>query len=399
MIRPARRIENVRYAIRNVVAEARRLEGLGKEITYCNIGDPLKFDFRTPPHLVEAVSRAMRDGDNGYAPSAGTVEARRAIASDEQRRGLLSVTPEDVVVTAGASEAIELVLTALLEPGESVLLPAPGYPLYNAVAAKLGVEVETYYPDELQGWSVDPEEIASRITPKTRAIVLCNPNNPTGAVYPKEALEGVLEAARRHNLLVLSDEIYARLTFDQPHLATASLAKDVAIITFGGLSKTYLACGWRVGWMSFANSHLMPELKAAVLKLCDARLSSPGPAQAAIAPALEGNQDHLPEMMTRLRARREVLTTRVRGIPGLSLVSPGAAFYAMARVTHPEVSNDEQFVLELLRETGVLFVHGSGFGQRPGTHHFRVVFLPPAEVLERAFDKVEGFMRSRYPVR
>lgn len=395
MIQPARRIENVRYAIRNVVAEAKRLEGMGREILYCNIGDPMKFDFRTPPHLVEAVCRALREGDNGYAPSAGTPEARRAIADEQARCGLAGMSADDVIVTAGASEAIELVLTALLEPGEAVLLPAPGYPLYNAVAAKLGVQVETYYPDEAKGWVLDPEEIASRVTPRTRAIVLCNPNNPTGAVYPRAVLEGVLEVARRHRLLVVSDEIYAKLLFADRHVPTAALADDVPVITLDGLSKAYLACGWRVGWITFHNAHLMTGLKAAIRRLCDARLCAPGPMQAAIRPALEGPQGHIAEMVARMRERRDQVVERLARIPGLSVVPPGAAFYAMPRIDDARVKDDEQFVLELLRETGVLVVHGSGFGQRPGTHHFRFVYLPPPEVLSRALDQLEAFMRSR----
>jgi alanine-synthesizing transaminase len=398
VITPARRIENVRYALRNIVIEAKRLEAMGREILYCNIGDPLKFDFRTPPHLVDAACRAMREGDNGYLPSGGSLEARQAIADEERRRGIEGVTADDVIVTTGASEAIELVLTALLEPGDAVLLPSPGYPLYNAVAAKLGAEVISYFPDEARGWALDPAEIESRVTPRTRAIVICNPNNPTGAVYSKESLEGLLEVARRHDLLVLSDEIYRKLIYERTHVPTASLARDVPVITFDGLSKGYLACGWRVGWMTFANPSRMGALKAAVLRLCDARLCSPGPMQAAIKPALEGPQDHVREAMGKLRARRDLVIERIGRIPGLSTVDPAAAFYAMPRVRHPRVQDDEQFVLELLRETGVLFVHGSGFGQLAGTQHFRLVFLPPLETLTRALDLLEQFMRTKYPL-
>jgi alanine-synthesizing transaminase len=399
VIQPARRIENVRYAIRNIVVEAQRLEATGREILYCNIGDPLKFDFRTPSHLIEAATRAMRDGENGYLPSAGSREARKAIAEHEVRRGISGITADDVVVTTGASEAIELVLTALLEPGDAVLLPSPGYPLYNAVAAKLGVEVVSYYADESKGWALDPAEVERSVTPRTRAIVICNPNNPTGAVYSREALEGVLEVARRHDLLVLSDEIYSKLTYEpRTHVPTASLTRDVPVITFDGLSKGYLACGWRIGWMTFANSDRMQALKSAVLRLCDARLCSPGPMQAAIKPALEGPQDHIPEMMRKLGERRDLVVKRIGGIPGLSLATPAAAFYAMPRIQHPAVKDDEQFVLELLRATGVLFVHGSGFGELPGTHHFRFVFLPPIQTLTRALDLLEGFMRERYPL-
>lgn len=398
MVRPAKHIENVRYAIRNVVAEASRLETQGRQILYLNIGDPLKFDFQTPPHLIEAVHRAMRDGHNGYAPSAGIPAAREAIAMETTRSGIHGVLPSDVVVTSGASEALELALTALLEPGERVLLPCPGYPLYNALMAKLNAQGVPYTLDEDNGWSLDLEEIERLCTPGTRAILLCNPNNPTGAVLERKVLEGLLDIARRHELVVLSDEIYDKLLYDKAHVSTASLATDVPIITFNGLSKAYLACGWRVGWLVFCNSYLMPELKNAVLRLADARLCGPAPQQYAIVPALQGPQDHIPEMMKRMRARRDVMVRRINAIPGLSVVEPAAAFYAMPRMRLPGVTNDEQFVLSLLRETGVLFVHGSGFGQKAGTTHFRVVFLPGEQTLTTAFDRLEAFVREHYPL-
>jgi alanine-synthesizing transaminase len=396
MIHPARHIENVRYAIRNVVTEASRLEAQGRRILYLNIGDPLKFDFQTPPHLIEAVYRAMKDGNNGYAPSAGIPDAREAISREAARNGIPGITCSDVVVTTGASEALELALTALLEPGERVLLPCPGYPLYGALMAKLSAQGVPYSLDEENGWSLDLEEIDALCTPGTRAILLCNPNNPTGAVLDRKVLEGLLEIARRRGLVVLSDEIYDKLLYDKVHVATASLATDVPIITFGGLSKAYVACGWRVGWLVFCNGHLMPELKSAVMRLADARLCSPAPQQYAIAPALEGPQDHIPEMMGRLRSRRDLMVRRINSIPGLSVVEPAAAFYAMVRLQLPGMTSDEDFVLSLLRDKGVLFVHGSGFGQKPGTQHFRVVFLPPEELLSTAFDRLETFVRERY---
>ncbi len=395
MIKPAARIENVRYAIRNIVVEAQKVEATGKKILYLNVGDPLKFDFATPPHLIEAVTRAMRDGKNGYAPSAGIPEARAAVAKEAVRNGMTTVKPDDVVLTAGASEAIEMALTALLEPGEAVLLPSPNYPLYDAVVAKLGAVAIPYYLDEAHGWSLDLAEIESKVTSKTRAIVIGNPNNPTGGQYGPKVLEGLLDIARRHDLVVMSDEIYDRLTYGTAHVATGSLATDVPVICFNGLSKAYLACGWRVGWMIFCNVHLMPELRRAVQRLADARLCGPAPQQYAVAPALEGPQDHIPEMMGRLKVRRDLTVKRLNAIPGISCVEPAGAFYAMPRLQLPGVTDDEQWVLSLLRETGVLFVHGSGFGQRPGTQHFRVVFLPKPEVLSAAYDLLEQFVRSR----
>ena len=254
-----------------------------------------------------------------------------------------------------------------------------------------------YHPDEARGWALDPPELAARVKGNTRAIVLCHPSNPTGAVYSRAELQAVLEIARRHELLVLSDEIYAKLLFGGAHVPTASLADDVPIVTFNGMSKAYLCCGWRLWWMTFSNLKRLPELKAAIGRLCDARLCAPT-AQAIIPDALNGPQDHLDAMMRKLHARRDVIVSRLGRIPGLSVAKPEAAFYVMPRIDHPRVKDDEQWVLELLRETGVLFVHGSGFGQKPGTRHFRVVFLPPEDVLERAGDLVEQFMRAKYPL-
>lgn len=396
MLQPAPHIEHVKYAIRNIAAEAARLEAQGQRILYCNIGDPLRFDFQTPPHLVEAVHRAMLDGKNGYAPSLGIPQARAAVARSLNAQGHARVTPDDVVLTAGASEAIDLTLTALLEPGDEVLLPSPGYPLYNAVAARLSAKVLSYQLDEARGWAIDVEELERLVTPRTRAVVICNPNNPTGALATKENLLALLAFARRHGVAVLSDEIYDKLIFDEPHVSTGTLADDVPIITFNGLSKAYLACGWRVGWLSFANPKLTANVAAAIRRLADARLCGPAPVQYAVEPALFGPQDHLPAMMKTLRTRRDLMVKALSAIPGVSVVTPRAAFYAMPRLELPGLKSDEDFVLKLVRETGVLFVHGEGFGQKPGTHHVRVVYLPDEATLKDAFERFAAFVR-RWP--
>jgi len=368
VLRPAPHIANVRYAIRNIAQEASRLEAQGRRIIACNIGDPLKYDFPTPPHLIAAVEKAMRDGLNGYGPSAGLQRAREAVAVDANQRGMPLVRPSNVFITAGASEAIDMTLTALLEPGDEVLLPSPGYPLYNAIAARLNAVAVSYYLDESKDWAIDPEELESHVTPRTRAIVICNP---------------------------LTDEIYDKLLYDGTHVPTGALADDVPIIMFNGLSKAYLACGWRVGWLAFVNPSLTTEVEAAIQRLADARLCGPAPFQHAVAPALTGPQDHIPVMMAKMRSRRDVMVKALRAIPGISVVEPQGAFYAMPRIQLPGVDDDERFILELLHETGVLFVHGSGFGERPGTQHFRVVFLPPEAVLTEAFETLGRFIRSR----
>jgi alanine-synthesizing transaminase len=391
MIQPARHIANVKYAIRNIAAEAARLEAQGMKIVPCNIGDPLRFDFATPPHLIEAVTKALRDGQNQYVASAGLKEAREAVAANLKP----AVRPEDVFITAGVSEALDLALTALLEAGDEVMLPSPGYPLYNAIAARLQASVVPYFLDESKGWALDADEIASKVTPRTKAIVICNPNNPTGAVATKEQLLRVLEVARKHNLVVLSDEIYDRLLFTGEHVPTATLCDDVPLITLNGLSKAYLCPGWRVGWLAFHTPKLLAPVAAAVQRLADARLCGPGPFQHAVKPALTGSQTHVVEVMKKLRSRRDLMVSRLRALPGISVVEPQGAFYALPRLEREWTGGDEAFVLELVRETGVLFVHGEGFGQRPGTRHFRVVFLPPEPVLTAAFDGLEKFLRAR----
>ncbi len=391
MILPARHLAHVTYAIRNIMAEAAVVAARGVKLVPCNIGDPLRFDFVTPPHLVEAVTKALRDGHNHYVPSAGLPEAREAVAASLRR----AVRPEDVFITGGVSEALDLLLTALLEPGDEVLLPSPGYPLYNAIAARLQAVVKPYFLDEAKGWALDPEALEAQVGPRTKALVLCNPNNPTGAVATRAQLEAVLDVARRHRLVVLSDEIYDRLVLEGEHVPTATLADDVPLVTLNGLSKAYLVPGWRVGWLAFHTPRLLEEVKGAVQRLADARLCGPGPFQYAVKPALEGPQGHLDEVRARLKARRDLTVRRLAALPGVSVVPPRAAFYAMPSLTRDWPGGDEAFVLELLRQTGVLFVHGGGFGQRPGSRHFRVVFLPQEQVLEEAFDHLERFLRSR----
>jgi alanine-synthesizing transaminase len=389
----ATRMEHVRYAIRDIAVVAEQLAREGKDILPLNIGDPLKFDFETPPHLIEAAARAMRDGKNGYAPSLGVEEAREAVRREAERKGLRGV--QEVFITQGVSEAVDLALTALVNPGENVLTPSPEYPLYSAVLAKLGAQPNAYDLDEDSGWEPDLEHLAGRIFAGTRALLVINPNNPTGTVYSRQTLEGLAELARRNNLVIIADEIYDKLVLDgEPHVSIASLAPDVPAITFGGLSKPYLVPGWRVGWgvVTGEATAVEPWLEG-IRKLLRARLSANHPLQYAIRPALEGPQDHLPGVLERLRRRRDLTVQWARSAPGVSLVEPHGAFYAFPRL---EISvPDEEFVKQLLLEKQVMLVHGSGFGERPGTRHCRIVFLPDEPTLQRAYASVTEFLRAR----
>ena len=394
-IRTARRVDDVTYAVRDVVLFARKAAASGKDMVYLNIGDPCQFDFRTPEHVVEAIVRALRDNKTGYSPSEGIPEAIEAIRRDaEERKGIRNV--RDVLIGHGASEPIEILLTALMEPGESILVPFPGYPLYTAVLAKLGVRPIPYYLDEDDHWQPNPEEIAQLVEPDTRGIVLINPNNPTGSVASRETLEKVLEVAARHELVILSDEIYDRMILDPiDHVPTASLRDDLPIATFGGLAKVFLGPGLRLGWsiLSGPEEQIAP-LSDAMQRLARARLCASHPVQHAVKPALEGPDDHIRATNEKLRSRRDLLMEHLNAVPGWSLVEPKGAFYAFPRFQLGDLE-DKQLVEEIILEHGVVLVHGSGFGQRPGTQHVRIVFLPEEEKLARACARIADYSSVR----
>jgi alanine-synthesizing transaminase len=391
----ADRMANVRYAIRDLAVLADEVARQGNKILYLNIGDPNKFDFVTPPHLIEAVHKAMVDGYNGYADSLGIKPAVEAIRNDAERRGFQNI--QSVFVGFGSGEVIDSCLTALVNEGDNVLTPIPEYPLYSAVLAKLGAVPNGYYLNEEDGWQPDLEDIKKKINSRTKAIILINPNNPTGTMYSKQLLEKVVEVARQHNVVIFADEIYDKLLFDpqDKHTHIATLAPDVPVLTFNGLSKAYLAPGWRMGWCiaTGPKEALSPYLEG-VHKLLRARLSAPHPMQFAIKPALEGPQNHIEEMAVKLRRRRDITVEWAKNTPRVSLVTPKGAFYAHAKLDIPE--DDLTFVKDLLQKKHVLVVHGSGFGQKPGTRHIRIVFLPQEPVLEAAYAKIAEFMKERY---
>lgn len=390
-IKPAQRTEKITYAVRDIVVLADRVAREGKEMLYLNIGDPNKFDFRTPAHIVESTHKAMRDNLNGYSPSSGIKEALMAIEGAAHRKGIKNIL--DIFITTGASEAIDLALTALANSGENVLLPSPGYPLYSAILHKLGVEPNPYYLDEENNWQPDIGDIARKINRKTRGIVLINPNNPTGALYSEETLRSIIDLALEHRLVIFSDEIYDKLVFDgKVHKSTAALSQEVPVITFNGLSKAYLVPGFRLGWgIASGPAELMSDYIEAINKLLRARLCANHPEQWAVKPALEGDQSHLREGMAKLTRRRDMTVEMLNSIDGISCVKPEGAFYAFPRL-HIKGS-DEDFVKGLIEEMGVVVVPGNGFGQVPGTQHFRVVFLPPEEVLEKSYTKIAEFFK------
>lgn len=387
------RLTGFTYAIRNIVAEAQKVEATGRKVLYLNIGDPVRFGFSTPPHLVEAVERAIRGGQNGYGPSPGIASAREAVAAEYTQRGW-NVSPERVLLTSGASEAIELVLTALVNPGEEVLVPAPTYPLYTAVLAKIGARAVFYPLDSSRGWQPDMDQLAARVTQKTRALVVIHPNNPTGAVHSDQTLRALLSLSELHGLPLLVDEVYADLAFDGPVPPLGSLDPDAAVISFSSLSKGYLAPGWRAGWLAIGSTPRLNPALAAVQKLADARLCSPLPMQHAIAAALTGSRSHQSTFVEALKERAQLITGRLQAVEGIRCTPPAAAFYVMPQVALPPGKTDEDYVLGLLRETGLLCVHGSGFNLDPRAGYFRIVFLSNPAELRAGCDAIAAFTRE-----
>lgn len=389
---PARRMAGIRYAIRDILFEAEKVQAKGTPLTLLNIGDPAAVGgFRAPQHLVEAVRRAWADHRYEYAPSCGIPEAREAIAADLARRAM-HVEPWHIVITAGLSEAIRFLLTATVDPGDQVLLPAPGYPLYRTLLAELGAVAGEYCLDEARGWALDPDRLEQAAGPRARVMVLVSPSNPTGRVFTREELRQVVEFCRRRRLLLICDEVYDRLAYDidgPVPSAAQDCDPDVPVVTLNGLSKNWLMPGARVGWMAFHNPHVQEAVIEAVGRLANARLCAPSPQQWAVRPALEGPQDHLAPFRAALAERAQAIVEGLAGIPFASVVAPKAAFYAMPSLDlrHPALApyaSDYPVVLEWLRRTGVVTVPGAGFGQAPGTHHFRVVTLAPPDVLRRA---------------
>ena len=393
IIKPAVRTENITYAVRDIIVLANEVAKTGKEMLYLNIGDPNLYDFEPPRNMIDATYKAMLDNKNGYSPSSGIKPALDSMEREAERKGIKNIN--DIFVTTGASEAIDLALTALVNYGENVLTPTPGYPLYTAIASKLQAMENPYYLDEENGWQPDIDDIKSKINEKTKAIIVINPNNPTGSNASRDTLLQIIEIAKENNLVIFADEIYDKLLLDgKEHISLASLDSDVPIITFGGLSKNYMVPGFRIGWgiVSGEKSMLVDYIEA-INKMLRARLSANHPEQYGIPAALDGDQSHLTEAIEKLTRRRNMTVDMLNAVSGISCVKPEGAFYAFPKLEIK--NNDNHFVAELIKETGVVVVPGTGFGQVPGTKHFRLVFLPQDEVLEKAYKNIGEFY-NRY---
>jgi alanine-synthesizing transaminase len=332
----------------------------------------------------------MRDGHNGYTASAGISEAREAVAADFAQRGV-NVHPDRVLITSGTSEGLELALTAIVDEGEAVLVPSPTYPLYTAVLAKIGAEPQYYRCDHTTGWLPDLAHLRSRITDKTRVLVVIDPNNPTGAIYPDDVRRELIAIAEQHGLVILADEVYGDLAYDGAVPPMATLNADAAIISYSSLSKAYLAPGWRAGWMAVGGTPRLDGALAAIKKLADGRLCSPGPMQYGVVAALTGDRSHQIAFRQQLRIRAQLTTDRLNAIPGMSCVAPRGAFYAMPKVELPDGRTDAEYILALLRATGILCVYGSGFGTAAADGFFRVVFLASPDELSEIYNDIAAF--------
>jgi aspartate/methionine/tyrosine aminotransferase len=386
----ASRVNRFSYAIRNIVVAAKAVEARGRQVRYLNIGDPVAFGFKTPAHVVEAAAQAMRDGHNGYLPSVGLLAAREAVAQDYSARGV-PTSADRVLITTGTSEGIDLALGALVDEGDEVLVPSPTYPLYTAVLAKLNAQARYYRTDPQRDWMPDLEHLRTLVTDRTRVLVVIDPNNPTGAVYPAPVRRALIEFAEAHGLVILADEVYGDLGFDGSLPFMGTLDLDAPIVSFSSLSKAYLAPGWRAGWLVAGRTPRLDAALAAMKKLADGRLCSPGPMQYAVAAALTGDRSHQGAFRAALAERGRVTTEAFSSMPGMRCVAPRAAFYALPSVSLPPGRTDEEYVLALLDATGILVVHGSGFGTAPEEGYFRVVFLADPEELRRVYADIAAF--------
>jgi len=391
------RVQNLEYAIRDVVAHARELEKKGKDVIYLNIGDPLLFDFETPENIKEALIQAVKEGFNQYSPSEGIPELRESICEKEKKIGGIDILPENVIISAGVSEGILMVLGALVDNGSEILVPGPTYPPYIAYTEFFGGKAVQYRTSEENEWQPDLDDVRSKITDSTRAIVIINPNNPCGALYDKKIVKAMTDLAGEYNIPVISDEIYDQIAYDEP-VSTANVAKDVSVIGLNGFSKVYFMTGWRLGYMYFIgqDEKTLEELREHVTKEARIRLCANTPVQKAAVEALRGPQNHISRMVEKLRERRDYSHKRLNEIDGISCAEPKGAFYFFPKVDGigSRWVNDMAFVRDLLEHTGIVFVHGSGFGSAYGSGHFRGVFLPPIKTLEKTFDRLDRFMAS-----
>ncbi|MEG1242250.1 MAG: aminotransferase class I/II-fold pyridoxal phosphate-dependent enzyme [Oscillospiraceae bacterium] len=395
----SRKLNNVCYDVRGpVLDQAMAMEAQGAKILKLNIGNPAAFNFRAPDAVVDTISSQLTSSE-GYSDSKGIMEAREAVVGYARHKGIEGVTVNDVYTGNGLSELIVMCMQGLLDNGDEILIPSPDYPLWTAAATLAGGTVVHYICDESSDWMPDIEDMRRKITPRTKGIVIINPNNPTGALYGKDVLEQIAGLAREHGLILFSDEIYDRLLMDgNTHTSIAALAPDLFVVTLNGLSKSHLIAGYRIGWMTLSGDKNRAKSYIEGLNMLSSmRLCSNVPAQHAIKPALENldASEYLLQPGGRIYEQREAICNALNAIDGISVVRPKAAFYVFPKIDAKRfnITNDEQFVLDFLKKEHVLLVHGGGFHwERPD--HFRIVYLPETSVLQESMDKLGNFLKD-----
>ena len=388
----SKKVIGVEYAIRDIVLAARKVEQKGMQVDYLNIGDPVQFGFQPPDNVKQAFIDAISRGDNFYASSEGLLELRQEIAKKENAKGL-SIDADDILITNGVSEGLDMVISSIVEEGDEVLLPGPYYPPYASyVRLHGGVPVE--FAVDLNNSTPDIDDMKSKITPKTVAICLISPNNPTGVVFNEKALRELVDLANQHGLYIICDEIYDQIVFDDKFVGIGKVAGDSPIIVLNGFSKVHLMSGWRIGYIAFNQSPQLKELREHLPKLARVRIATSLPVQYAALESLRGPQDYIGKFVSEIKKHRDLVVRRLNEMPGLSCPNPRGAFYAFPKIEDDRFGTDKEFVTRLLEQKGVLTVHGSGFGEQYGSGHFRLVYLPSLQVLDSAMNKIEEFVSS-----
>ena len=386
----SKKVMGVEYAIRDIVLAARKVEQSGMDVDYLNIGDPVQFGFQPPDNVKQAFINSINNGENYYSTSEGLLELRKEIAKKENLKGL-SITADDVLITNGVSEGLDMVISSIVEEGDEVLLPGPYYPPYASyVRLHGGIPVE--FSVDLNNSTPDIDDIKSKITSKTVAICLISPNNPTGVVFNENALKQLVDIANEHNLYIICDEIYDQIIFDDKFVGIGKVAGDSPIIILNGFSKVHLMSGWRIGYIAFNQSPQLESIREHLPKLARVRIATSLPVQHAALESLRGPQNYINDFVSEMKKHRDLVVKRLNEMPGLSCPNPKGAFYAFPKIEDNRFGSDKEFVTKLLESKGVLTVHGSGFGEKYGTGHFRLVYLPSLEILDSAMNKIEEFV-------
>ena len=389
-LKVSKKVVGVEYAIRDIVLAARKVEQKGMQVDYLNIGDPVQFGFQPPDNVKQALIDAINKGENYYSTSEGLLELREEIAKKENAKGL-SIGADEILVTNGVSEGLDMVISSIVEEGDEVLLPGPYYPPYASyVRLHGGTPVE--FAVDLNNSRPDIDDIKSKITSKTVAICLISPNNPTGAVFNENSLKELVDIANQHNLYIICDEIYDQIIFDEKFVGIGKVAGDSPVIVLNGFSKVHLMSGWRIGYIAFNQSPQLEELRENLPKLARVRIATSLPVQHAALESLRGPQNYINDFVSEIKKHRDLVVKRLNEMPGISCSNPKGAFYAFPKIEDNRFGTDKEFVTKLLETKGVLTVHGSGFGTQYGSGHFRLVYLPSLKVLESAMNKIEEFV-------